>query len=199
MRLIVGLGNPGPEYQWTPHNLGFLAVDELANRSGIRVARPEAKALVGLGKMAGEDVILAKPQTFMNLSGISVRELLEKYELGPQDLLAMWDEAQLPLGAIRIHSEGSGGSHNGAGSIVSSLGTPKFARLRLGCGPDHPLGSRKEYVLRPMKKSELEFAAEMIHDAADAVELLLSKGIQAAMNKYNRRELQPGEDDATEK
>jgi PTH1 family peptidyl-tRNA hydrolase len=194
MRLIVGLGNPGPEYQWTPHNLGFLAVDELANRSGIRVERPEAKALVGLGKVAGEEVILAKPQTFMNLSGIAVRELLLRYELGPQDLLAMWDEAQLPWGGIRIHSEGSAGSHNGAKSLISSLGTPEFARLRLGCGPDHPLSSRKEYVLRPMKKSELEVAAEMIADAGDAVELMLQQGIQAAMNKYNRRELQ--KDDA---
>jgi PTH1 family peptidyl-tRNA hydrolase len=188
MRLIVGLGNPGPEYQWTPHNLGFLAVDELANRGGIRVERPEAKALVGLGKLAGEEVILAKPQTFMNLSGISVRELLEKYQLGPQDVLAMWDEVQLPWGAIRIHAEGSAGSHNGAGSLISSLGTPKFARLRLGCGPDHPLSGRKEYVLRSMKKSELEVAAEMIADAGDAVELMLTKGIEAAMNKYNRRE-----------
>jgi peptidyl-tRNA hydrolase, PTH1 family len=196
MRLIVGLGNPGPEYQWTPHNLGFLAVDELANRSGIRVERPEAKALVGLGKLAGEEVILAKPQTFMNLSGISVRELLEKYELGPQDLLAMWDEVQLPWGAIRIHAEGSAGSHNGAGSLISSLGAPVFARLRLGCGPDHPLSSRKEYVLRPMKKPELEVAAEMIANAGDAVELLLTKGIEAAMSKYNRRERQPDEDAA---
>ena len=194
MRLIVGLGNPGPEYQWTPHNLGFLAVDELANRSGIRVERPEAKALVGLGKVAGEEVILAKPQTFMNLSGIAVRELLLRYELGLRDLLAMWDEAQLPLGGIRIHSEGSAGSHNGAKSLISSLGTPEFARLRLGCGPDHPLSSRKEYVLRPMKKSELEVAAEMIADAGDAIELMLQQGIQAAMNKYNRRELQ--KDDA---
>lgn len=193
MRLIVGLGNPGPEYQWTPHNLGFLAVDELANRSGIRVARPEAKALVGLGKLAGEDIILAKPQTFMNLSGISVRELLEKYELGPQDLLAMWDEAQLPWGAIRIHSEGSAGTHNGAKSLLSSLGTPAIARLRLGCAPDHPPSSRKEYVLRPMKKSELEVAAEMLADAGDAVEMLLTKGIGAAMNKYNRRERQQDE------
>jgi len=193
MRLIVGLGNPGPEYQWTPHNLGFLAVDELANRSGIRVARPEAKALVGLGKLAGEDIILAKPQTFMNLSGISVRELLEKYELGPQDLLAMWDEAQLPWGAIRIHSEGSAGTHNGAKSLLSSLGTPAIARLRLGCAPDHPPSSRKEYVLRPMKKSELEVAAEMLADAGDAVEMLLAKGIGAAMNKYNRRERQQDE------
>jgi peptidyl-tRNA hydrolase, PTH1 family len=193
MRLIVGLGNPGPEYQWTPHNLGFLAVDELANRSGIRVERPEAKALVGLGKLAGEEIILAKPQTFMNLSGISVRELLQKYELGPENLLAMWDEAQLPSGAIRIHSEGSAGSHNGAKSLISALGTPVFARLRLGCGPDHPLNSRKEYVLRPMKKAELEVAAEMIADAGDAVELLLSQGIQVAMNKYNRREHQQDE------
>jgi PTH1 family peptidyl-tRNA hydrolase len=126
----------------------------------------------------------------MNLSGISVRELLEKYELGPQDLLAMWDEAQLPWGAIRIHSEGSAGSHNGAKSLISSLGTLEFARLRLGCGPDHPLSSRKEYVLRPMKKSELEVAAEMIADAGDAIELLLKQGIQASMNKYNRRERQ---------
>jgi PTH1 family peptidyl-tRNA hydrolase len=196
MRLIVGLGNPGPEYQWTPHNLGFLAVDELANRGGIRVERPEAKALVGLGKLAGEEIILAKPQTFMNLSGISVRELLEKYELGPQDVLAMWDEVQLPWGAIRMHAEGSAGSHNGAGSLISSLGTPAIARLRLGCGPDHPLSSRKEYVLRPMKKSELEVAAEMIADTGDAVELMLSKGIEAAMAKYNRRERQQDDEAA---
>jgi PTH1 family peptidyl-tRNA hydrolase len=197
MRLIVGLGNPGPEYQWTPHNLGFLAVDELANRGGIRVERPEAKALVGFAKLAGEEVILAKPQTYMNLSGISVRELLEKYELGPQDVLAMWDEVQLPWGAIRIHAEGSAGSHNGAGSLISSLGTPKFARLRLGCGPDHPLSSRKEYVLRPMKKPELEVAAEMIADVGDAVELMLTRGIEAAMARYNRRERQPDEDAET--
>ena len=197
MRLIVGLGNPGPEFQWTPHNLGFLAVDELANRAGIRVGRPEAKALVGLGKLAGEEVILAKPQTFMNLSGISVRELLEKYGLGPQDLLAMWDEAQLPWGGIRIHTEGSAGSHNGAKSVIGSLGTQDFARLRLGCGPDHPLSSRKEYVLRPMKKAELEIASEMVADAGDAVELLLTKGIEAAMNKYNRRERQQDEDAET--
>ena len=197
MRLIVGLGNPGPEYQWTPHNLGFLAVDELANRGGIRVERPEGKALVGLGALAGEPVILAKPVTYMNLSGISVRELLEKYELAPESLVAIWDEVQLPWGAIRIHAEGSAGSHNGAKSLISVLGTPAFTRLRLGCGPDHPLSSRKEYVLRPMKKSELEIAAEMIADAGDAVEILLSKGIEAAMNKYNRRERQLGEDAAS--
>ena len=187
MRLIVGLGNPGPEYHWTPHNLGFMAVDELANRGGIRVERPEAKALVGRGKIAGEEVILAKPQTYMNRSGISVRELLEKHELDVRDLLVLWDEAQLQLGTIRIHPDGSAGSHNGAKSVIGSVGTQEFARLRLGCGPDHPLSSRKEYVLRPMKKAELEVAAEMIGEAGDAVEMILTQGLDAAMTKYNRR------------
>lgn len=187
MRLIVGLGNPDPEYQWTPHNLGFLAVDELANRGGIRVERPEGKALVGRGKLAGQEVLLAKPQTYMNLSGISIRELLRKYELTPDDLLVLWDEVQLPWGSIRLAPDGSAGSHNGARSVIGSIGTQKFARLRLGCGPDHPLGSRKEYVLRPMKKAELEVAAEEVAQAGDAVELWLTSGIDAAMNKFNRR------------
>lgn len=187
MRLIVGLGNPDPEYQWTPHNLGFLAVDELANRGGIRVERPEAKALVGRGKLAGEEIVLAKPQTYMNLSGLSIRELLAKYELEPSDLLVMWDEVQLPLGVIRIHAAGSAGSHNGAKSVIGALGTQEFARLRLGCGPEHPVSSRREHVLRPMKKTELEVAAEMIGQAGDAVELILKEGLDAAMTQYNRR------------
>jgi peptidyl-tRNA hydrolase, PTH1 family len=194
MRLIVGLGNPDPEYQWTPHNLGFMAIDELANRGGIRVERPEGKALVGRGKLAGQEVVLAKPQTYMNLSGISVRELLSKYELDVADLLVMWDEAQLPLGTIKINGDGSAGSHNGAKSVISSVGTQEFARLRLGCGPDHPLSSRKEYVLRPMKKAELEVAAEMIGEAGDAVEMILTQGIDAAMTKYNRRKQADPED-----
>src|ERR1700730_15038061 len=136
MRLIVGLGNPDPEYQWTPHNLGFMAVDELANRGSIRVERPEAKALVGRGKLAGTEVVLAKPQTYMNLSGVSVWELLSKYELEVGDLLVMWDEVQLPLGMVRIHPGGSAGSHNGAKSVIGAVGTQEFARLRLGCGAE---------------------------------------------------------------
>ncbi len=196
MRLIVGLGNPDPEYQWTPHNLGFLAVDELANRGGIRVERPEGKALVGRGKLAGQEVVLAKPQTYMNLSGVSVRELLGKYELTPDDLLVLWDEVQLPWGAIRLAPDGSAGSHNGAKSVIGSIGTQKFARLRLGCGPDHPLESRKEYVLRPMKKAELEAAAKEVEFAGDAVELWLTNGIDAAMNKFNRRPENGAEEDA---
>jgi len=186
MRLIVGLGNPGPEYQWTPHNLGFLAVDEIANRHAIRVERPEAKALVGLGKVAGEDVILAKPQTYMNLSGISVQQLMEKYEVEPDALLVMWDERDLPWGLIRIGERGTGGTHNGAKSVTSVVGQ-EFARLRLGCGPDHPVSDLAAYVLRPMKKGELEAAAEMVAAVGDAVELILKDGIAAAMNKYNRK------------
>jgi PTH1 family peptidyl-tRNA hydrolase len=193
MRLIVGLGNPDPEYQWTPHNLGFMAVDELANRAAIRVERPEGKALVGRGKLAGEEILLAKPQTYMNLSGISVRELLAKYELDVSDLLVMWDEVQLPLGTIRIHKDGSAGSHNGAKSVIGALGTQEFARLRLGCGPEHQLNSRREYVLRPMKKAELEVAAEMLDEAGNAVEMILKEGIDAAMTKYNRRKPAEGE------
>jgi PTH1 family peptidyl-tRNA hydrolase len=195
MRLIVGLGNPDPEYQWTPHNLGFMAVDELANRGSIRVERPEGKALVGRGKLAGEEVLLAKPQTYMNLSGVSVRELLAKYELEPADLLVMWDEVQLPAGTFKIHPDGSAGSHNGAKSVIGSIGTQQFARLRLGCGPDHPVGSLRDYVLRPMKKAELEEASEMLGQVGDAVELILTQGLDAAMTKYNRRKPQEPEEE----
>jgi PTH1 family peptidyl-tRNA hydrolase len=189
MRLIVGLGNPDPEYQWTPHNLGFMAVDELATRGGIRVARPEGKALVGRGKLGGEEIVLAKPQTYMNLSGISVRELLGKYELQPADLLVLFDERDLPWGMIRIGERGSPGTHNGAKSVTSSVGTQEFPRLRLGCGPDHPVEDLKAYVLRPMKRAELEVASEMVAEAADAVELILQQGFAPAMTKYNRKKL----------
>jgi peptidyl-tRNA hydrolase, PTH1 family len=192
MRLIVGLGNPGPEYQWTPHNLGFLAVDEIANRNDIRVERPEAQALVGLGKVAGKEVILAKPQTYMNLSGGSVGRLMEKYEVEPEELLVMFDERDLPWGMIRIGERGSAGTHNGAKSVIGVVGTPEIARLRMGCGPDHPVSDLAAYVLRPMNKSDLEVAAEMVAAAGDAVELILTEGIAAAMNKYNRRVPPPG-------
>jgi PTH1 family peptidyl-tRNA hydrolase len=191
MRLIVGLGNPGPEYQWTPHNLGFLAVDELANRNGIRVERPEAQSLVGLGKVAEREIILAKPQTYMNLSGNAVGRLMDKYEVGPAGLLVIYDERDLPWGMIRIGERGSPGTHNGAKSVTGAVGTPEFARLRLGCGPNHPVGDLAAYVLRPMKKAELEVAGEMVASAADAVELLLTEGMVAAMNKFNRKASPP--------
>ena len=191
MRLIVGLGNPGPEYQWTPHNLGFLAVDELANRKGIRVERPEAQSRVGLGKVAEREIILAKPQTYMNLSGNAVGRLMDKYEVGPAGLLVIYDERDLPWGMIRIGERGSPGTHNGAKSVTGAVGTPEFARLRLGCGPNHPVGDLAAYVLGPMKKAELEVAGEMVASAADAVELLLTEGMVAAMNKFNRKASPP--------
>ena len=158
--------------------------------------RPEGKALVGRGKLAGQEVLLAKPQTYMNLSGVSVRELLGKYELTPDDLLVLWDEVQLPWGSIRLTPDGSAGSHNGAKSVIGSIGTQAFARLRLGCGPDHPLDSRREYVLRPMKKAELEVAAEEVALAGDAVEFWLTNGMDAAMNKFNRRPENAGDEEA---
>jgi PTH1 family peptidyl-tRNA hydrolase len=193
MRLIVGLGNPGPEYQWTPHNLGFLAVDEIANRGFIRVERPEGKALVGLGKIAGEEIVLAKPHMYMNLSGVSVRELLQKYELGPENLLLLYDDVDLPWGTIRIRERGRPGTHKGVKSVTSSLGTEEFARIRLGVKPDHPVGDLAAYVLRPMKKAELEVAAEMVGEAADAVEVVLKDGLAAAMNRFNRRASPPAD------
>jgi PTH1 family peptidyl-tRNA hydrolase len=122
-----------------------------------------------------------------------VRELLAKYELDVSDLLVMWDEVQLTLGTIRIHPDGSAGSHNGAKSVISAVGTQEFARLRLGCGPEHQLSSRREYVLRPMKKSELEVAAEMLDEAGNAVEMILKEGIDAAMTRFNRRKPAEGE------
>lgn len=198
MWLIVGLGNPDPEYQWTPHNLGFLVLDELANRGSVRIVRPEGPALVGRGQLAGKNVLLAKPQTYMNRSGIAVRELMGRYQLDLGDLLVLWDEVQLPWGRIKIDSRGSAGSHNGARSVIGTLGSVEFARLRLGCGPEHPVSNRREYVLRPMKKAELKTAAEMIGRAGDAVELILAQGFPAAMNRYNRRKTEDAPEESRE-
>jgi PTH1 family peptidyl-tRNA hydrolase len=187
MWLVVGLGNPGPEYTWTPHNLGFLAIDALAGRGGIRVTRPESRALVGLGKLAGHDVALAKPQTMMNLSGISIRGLLEKYEASPADLIVLIDEVDLPWGMLRVRDKGRNSTHNGLKSIISSLGTDEFIRVRLGCRPEKLWGDRREYVLREMGSAERKIADDMMIDAIDAVETILASGTEQAMQKYNRK------------
>ncbi len=187
MRLIVGLGNAGVEYAWTPHNLGFLAVDEIAERAGIRVERPEAKSLVGRGKIAGQDVTLAKPQTMMNLSGLAVRDLQERLECGAGDLIVLYDDVALPWGMLRVRERGTAGGHNGLKSVIGAAGTTEFARVRMGVQPDHPVGDLAAYVLRPMRKPELEFAGEMVVQAAEAVELILTLGTSAAMNRFNRR------------
>jgi PTH1 family peptidyl-tRNA hydrolase len=187
MRVIVGLGNPGSQYDWTPHNVGFLAVDAIAERAGIRVTRPESKSKVGLGKLAGNDVVLAKPQTFMNLSGAAVRMLLERYECRPEDLIVLSDEAMLPWGMLRIRERGSGGGHNGLNSIIGSLGTNEFIRVRLGVQPEHAMGDMADYVLGVMRKPEREIAMQMAGDAAEAVEMILSEGAGKAMTRFNKR------------
>ena len=187
MRVIVGLGNPGTQYDWTPHNIGFLAIDAIAERAGIRVTRPESKSHVGLGKLAGEDVVLAKPQTFMNLSGGAVRMLLERYECGPEDLIVVSDEAMLPWGMLRIRERGSAGGHNGLNSIIGSLGTNEFIRIRLGVGPEHPLGDMADYVLGVMRKPEREIAGQMAVETAEAVAMILTEGVGQAMTRFNKR------------
>ena len=187
MKLIVGLGNPGPDYEWTPHNLGFMAVDALAGRAGIRVTRPESKALVGLGKLAGREVALAKPQTMMNLSGGSVRMLLQRYEVAPADLIVLIDETDLPWGLLRIRERGRNSTHNGLQSIIAALGTDEFVRIRMGVRPEKLWGDRKEYVLREMGREERKFAEEMAIQAADAVEVLLTDGVEKAMTRFNRK------------
>ena len=198
MRLIVGLGNPGPEYTWTPHNLGFLGVDAIAERARIRVERPEAKSLVGLGELEGQEIALAKPHTMMNLSGLAVRDLLERFECGPEEMVVLYDDVALPWGMLRVREHGSAGSHNGLKSIIGTIGSTEFPRVRMGIQPDHPVGDLAAYVLRPMRKADLEIAAEMAEQAAEAVELIITRGIGHAMNRFNRRVAPAGETDETD-
>lgn len=175
------------EYEWTPHNVGFLAIDALAERANIRVTRPEAKSHVGRGTLAGEEVILAKPQTMMNLSGVAVRMLLEKYECTPADAIVLLDEVDLPWGMIRIRERGRNSTHNGLKSIISSLGTDEFVRVRLGVQPKQMWGDRRDYVLCPMGREERRIAQEMAGEAMVAIETILIDGVDKAMSKFNRR------------
>ena len=187
MWLIVGLGNPGFEYAWTPHNLGFLVIDLLAERAGIRVERPEAKSYVGKGLIGEQQVALAKPQTYVNLSGMAVRELAERYEAAPAQILVVVDEVALPWGSLRIRERGSAGGHNGLKSVIGALGSDEFVRVRLGIQPEHPVGDLAAYVLHRMRKAELEAAAELVERAANAVECAVTEGVRRAMNQFNRR------------
>jgi PTH1 family peptidyl-tRNA hydrolase len=187
MRLIVGLGNPGPEYAWTPHNLGFFVIDRLAELAGARVERPEAKSLVGRGRLGEHEMVLAKPQTYMNLSGLAVCELAERWEVSPAELIVIFDDVALPWGSIRIRERGSAGGHNGMKSIIGALGTMEFTRIRLGVQPDHPVADLAAYVVRPMRKRDLEGAAEMVDAAVEAVQVILREGVARAMSRFNRR------------
>lgn len=189
MKLIVGLGNPGIEYQFTPHNIGFLAIDRVAEQCGAMVENRHCKALTARVRIGKEEVLLAKPETYMNLSGLSVLELVRKYEVDLQeDLLAVYDELDLPLGKIRIRERGSSAGHKGMDSILSALGTEEVPRMRLGIAPDHPVKNGSRYVLSQFKKSQLVALDEMLDKAAEAVSVIVNDGISAAMNRFNRKD-----------
>jgi len=196
--VIVGLGNPGIEYAWTPHNLGFLVVDALAEDAGVRVTRPEAKSLVGLGQVAGQEIVLAKPQTTMNLSGLAVRELVSRAECEPSDLIVICDDVALPWGMLRVRERGTAGGHNGLKSIISVIGSTEFVRVRLGVKPEEMRGDLKEYVLRQIRRDEEDLVAEEIELGAEAVKVILAEGTQAAMNRFNRRVSQQDEAESPE-
>jgi peptidyl-tRNA hydrolase, PTH1 family len=200
VKLIVGLGNPGIEYQFTPHNAGFLAIDRIAERCGVVVANRRGRALTAKARLAGHDVLLAKPETFMNLSGLSVAALVRELEIAvpagspSPDVIVMYDELDLPLGTIRIRERGSANGHNGAKSVSGSLGTEEWLRVRIGVGKA-PLADGREiksggsdYLLSPMRRQELAVLDEVLDRVSNAVEAILTKGAGPAMSEYNRSE-----------
>jgi peptidyl-tRNA hydrolase, PTH1 family len=188
VKLIVGLGNPGIEYQFTPHNVGFLAIDRIAEQCGVEVRNRQCRALTARVQVGSETVLLVKPETFMNLSGLSVRELVEKNEVTPEmDLIVIQDELDFPLGTLRIHRRRSSAGHNGIESIIGALGTQDFVRIRVGVAPERKISDGMSYLLSPLKKSELEIVDEVLDAAAEAVKVILSDGPDAAMNRFNRK------------
>jgi PTH1 family peptidyl-tRNA hydrolase len=188
VKLIVGLGNPGIEYQFTPHNLGFRTIDHIANGLGIEVRNRQCRALTARTMLAGESVVLAKPETYMNLSGISVVELVEEHQIDvKRDLIVIYDELDLPLGTMRIRQRGSSAGHNGVESILGTLGTDEFLRIRLGVAPDHKIGDGAKFVLTPFRKAQEKVVDEVLDAAALAVEVILKEGPAAAMNRFNRK------------
>ena len=199
MKLIVGLGNPGPEYEDTPHNMGFLAVNRIAEQCGVEVRNRQCRALTARAEIAGEPVLLVKPETFMNLSGLSVRELVDEYEAVPsRDLIVIYDELDLPLGSIRVRKQGSSAGHNGMESIFGALGTQEVPRIRLGIAPEHAVGDGARYVLGAFRKAQYPLIDEVLDTAAKAVTAILKDGVDAAMNQFNRRP-DPPENDETKK
>src|SRR3978361_1728529 len=193
MKLIIGLGNPGPEYAFTPHDAGFLALDRIATICDVQIANRRCRALTARTKLVGHEVLLAKPETFMNLSGISVSALLQEFELTAADIIVLYDELAIPLGTLRIRERGSAGGHNGVKSISGVLGTEEWIRIRLGIGKPPTASGREvkaggtDYLLAPMRKTELAVLDEVLDQAVRAVEAVLTKGVSAAMNEFNRR------------
>jgi peptidyl-tRNA hydrolase, PTH1 family len=187
MFLVAGLGNPGEEYALSPHNMGFLTVDRLAERHAIRITRKDSKALVGMGEIDGHPVMLAKPQTYMNLSGTSLVPLMEKHSIELSRLIVVYDELDLGWMALKIKPKGSAAGHNGMKSVIGSLSTNEFVRVRLGVHPGHPLKSGQDYLLAPVKRSQMKELDEFIDYAADAVRSIIAEGVEKAMTRFNRR------------
>jgi peptidyl-tRNA hydrolase, PTH1 family len=189
VKLIVGLGNPGIEYQFTPHNVGFLAVDRIAGELGVEIRNRQCRALTARTEIADVPVLLAKPETYMNLSGMSVRELLAKHDARPEsDLIVIQDELDFPFGTLRIHTRRSSAGHNGIESLIDALGTQDFLRIRIGVAPERKVEDGREYLLSPMRKKQLAAVDEMLDEAWEAVKVILTKGPAAAMNRFNRKE-----------
>ena len=186
--LIVGLGNPGAEYEWTRHNLGFMVVDLLARQAGREVKRGECRALVGRAEVEGRAVELAKPQTYMNLSGESVACLLRKRAgLKPAaDVLVISDDIALPFGALRLRPRGSSGGQKGLKNIIAALGTDEFMRLRVGIKPEHPVGDTASYVLERFPKAQRDEVEKVLERATDALRAVIRDGIDKAMAQYNQ-------------
>jgi PTH1 family peptidyl-tRNA hydrolase len=189
MFLVAGLGNPGEQYAATPHNVGFLVVDVLAARHSIRMSRLECQAVIGQGTIKGKSVVLAKPQTFMNLSGVSVKPLALKNEVEPKDLILVYDELALPWGSLRIRPNGSAAGHNGVQNVIDVLGTQEFPRVRLGVHPGYQLtaGRGADYLLSRFSRQQNETLEEFIGLAADATESIIAEGVSLSMTRFNRR------------
>lgn len=188
MKLIVGLGNPGREYEWTRHNLGFMLIDRLFQRAGGRRFRSESSAKIAGVTFADRRVLLIKPQTYMNLSGDAVRPLLDRYgESNPANLLVVSDDVALPFGMIRVRARGSAGGQKGLKSIIERLGSEEFARLRIGVKPDHPLDDLSSFVLSPVRTRDRELLDEALGKATEAVAVILSEGVERAMALFNER------------
>ncbi|MGP0071086.1 MAG: aminoacyl-tRNA hydrolase [Bryobacteraceae bacterium] len=186
-KLVVGLGNPGKEYESTAHNLGFLVIDRLAERSAIKVSRKDSMALVGQGIVAGKKVLLAKPQTYMNRSGESVEGLLVKNEIAPADLILVYDELDLPWQSLRIRPNGSAAGHRGIGSVIDCIGTKEFPRVRLGVHGGRREKDGAQIVLAKLKRAHKQELDELLDYASQAVESIIAEGVEKSMAKFNRR------------
>ena len=186
MYIIVGLGNPGKQYENTRHNMGFLAVDLLAEKYNIEVNKIKFKALVGEGRIAGQKVLLVKPQTYMNLSGEAVRQAMDFYKIDPEELIVIYDDIDIPTGTFRISKKGSPGTHNGMRNIFQHIQTNDFPRIRVGIGSGKK-ANLAGYVTGGISKSEQEILADVLKNSADAAACIIEKGIDKAMNEYNVR------------